>query len=152
MQIGADLVRSYSMCTSLPSICPDADRRSPAHGGGSECHSYCHVHESAVDLPRCRSAQSCTWHSYPSLEQRAYPSRLPYLAILEEMYKTSVDNPAQMAQPSVPQQPPDEASGVLHLRESNTTPYLIPASEPRLTELPATEDRMNALFCFLIVM
>ena len=79
------------MCTSLPSICLDADRRSPAHGITVQA-----------------------WNN-------AYPSRLPHLASLEEMYKTSVDNLAQMAQPSIPQQPPDEASGVLHLRELNAT-------------------------------
>ena len=45
-----------------------------------------------------------------------------------------------------------EAAGVLHLREFNTTPYLIPASESSLTELPVTDDPMNALICFLIVM
>ena len=113
-------------------------------------HSYSHVHESAVDLPRCRSTQSCTWHNSPSLEQRlpesSSSSRLP-----GRSYKTSVDNLAQMAQPSIPQQPPDEASGVLHLRDFNTTPYLILASESSLTELPVTEDQMNARVCFLIV-
>ena len=76
------------MCTSLPSICLDADRRSPAHGITVQA-----------------------WNN-------AYPSRLPHLASLEEMYKTSVDNLAQMAQPSIPQQPPDDAwSGKIFFRE-----------------------------------
>ena len=102
MQIGAVLhmeatqeAIATAMCMSLPSICLDADRRSPAHG---------------ITIQARNNA----------------PTRV----VLREC----------------------EAAGVVHLREFNTTPYLIPASESSLTESPVTEDPMNnALICFLIV-